>query len=133
MISYEKAKAIQDANGFAYFTDNIGRVVCGRIVNIQCVNEPPNTKVANLVHMDHIKLSPNSDIIEWSAKKQLVDLYETAEAAAEGHIQLQKRILGARIKTHEDLFQFMLSHDCKSDPVAHAVALEKHELFLHKI
>ncbi len=125
MISYEKAKDIWMQNGFVYFTDDIGRVVCGRIVHIQCVCEPPGTKVASIVHMDHIKENPGSKIIEWSAQKKLCDIYETPEDAAKGHIDLQKKIMGARVKTKDDLFSFMLNHDCKSDPIAHAVAIEK--------
>ena len=131
MITKERAVNIWMNNGNVWFVDDTGRILCGRVLNMEGVKEPPNT---HILHLDHIKTDPAAPtMVMWAATKQLVDVYETAEECRAGYINRQKYIMGCKIKTHEDLFQFMLSHNCKSDPVAHAVALEKHELFLHKI
>lgn len=122
MLSLTSAMNIFMTNGTVWFADDDGTILCGRIVNITCVKEPPNTNVA---HLDHIKTHPAADrMVRWTETKKLTDLYETKAGAKAGYHDLQLRIYKNQLKSVDDLIAFMLTHDMQTDSLTRKAAIE---------
>lgn len=128
MMTLGHAMSVRMNNDFVWFVDANNEIMCGRIVNIVGVKEPPNTYI---VHMDHIKRRPDSGIVAWTATRQLIDIYPTREDAIAGHIKRQALIYKNQIQNPIQLWQFMLSHDCINDQIARNVAIEMGEKFFN--
>ena len=127
MITLDTATAIKNDGGIVWFADIDGEIVCGHIVTIAGVKEPPNTYVVN---MNHIKTSPASPTMKkWSAMRELVDLYPSYDMATRGQKARLRIKYASELKSVDHLVAFVLKHDIQNDLIARRAVINAAKRF----